>query len=138
MIIALLSETYSSDDRPDIFGSTSVTRPSNIRPISQSEVNDLAFDTTPSRVSRMENSHPVIGSSGLTPLQKFLLFQADNPLLFFLTCAAIAYEVAMAVGGSCYTPNVFCWSLAIYTTICAVREMPSQLKWVGRITDGMT
>lgn len=106
LVVSLWSETQGTDKQNDILESATVNC-TTIQPVSQSEINDLAFEIKPSQLINLEDSIPSWASYLLSPAKaviqssyKVINFTTQNPQKAIIIGVCLAYQF-MAVAADC-------------------------------------
>jgi hypothetical protein len=113
LVTSLWSEAQCMDNQPDILESATVNRTSNIQPVAQSEINDVAFEVTPSQLINLEDSQDSWASYLISPLKstiqvanEFVKLATNNPKL--ATVVGMCY-VLPAVAALASDPIIGGW-----------------------------
>jgi ABC-type amino acid transport system permease subunit len=109
LVVALWSEAQCMDRQTDILETATVNRTANIQTVSQSKINDLAVESTPSQLIKLEDSQTSWASYLLSPVKATIMVANDyvnlvsnNPKLAILLGLSYAIPVAAAVNCACY------------------------------------
>ncbi len=108
LVASLWSETQGMDNQNDILESATVNRTSNIQSVSQSEINDLEFETTPSQLINLEDSETYLASYLLSPVKKtiqmaqeFIQIAYDSPKNGMIIALILTSQFAVMAAADC-------------------------------------
>jgi hypothetical protein len=116
LVASLWSEAQCMDNQKDILESATVNRTANIQSSSQNEIEDLAFESTPSQLISLEDSETSWASYLISPVKttfqmvsEFISSAHNKPQKAMFVGLLLASQITLAASEyvcTCYTSQI--------------------------------